>query len=324
MRKSLTKLSAALVATTLLLGLTSCTPSKTDKVDHKPATAGCLIKSDKPQAGTPEKQLAADLVEAQVVSGIKVREVVIPTSSNVMARLLTALQTGCVFMLSSEQRYLDSLVSFAKLHQKMMVMFVGGTVPASNQPANFRWLADDVVSGAKLAGYASAELGSKVYLVVQDNYFEAELISVAFKIGVREFNAVNSTNVSVEEVQVNSVNDLASKVQAIVEPSVLSMFAGKNYWSALPANTNLTIVGSDLQFGQTRAKVDSRIVASMERNTSLLVIRAVSSLLARKVNTSPPYRKPFALKSGLVEVRSSNPLSQGLIDYRQKLISENR
>lgn len=322
MRKSLTKALAVISAATLLIGLTSCTSSKTDTVDHKPATAGCLIKSDKPQAGTPEKQLAADLVEAQVVSGIKVREVVIPTSSKVMAKLLTALQTGCVFMLSSEERYLDSLVSFAKLHPKMMVMFVGGEVPASNQPANFRWLADDMVSGAKLAGYASAELGEKVYLFVADNYYQAAEIRKAFKLGVKEFNRVNSKSVGVEEIRVNSVNAFQKKLQLIVEPSVLGLFAGKNYLSGISDYTNLTVVASDIQYGQTRAKLNSKVVASVERNTSLEVIRAISSLLLRKINSDPAYRKPFALKSGLIAVKSIDPASQGLNDYRQKLISE--
>ncbi|MCX6496211.1 MAG: hypothetical protein NTW23_02640, partial [Rhodoluna sp.] len=85
-------LAVALVSS-LALGLGACSPQDIPDPDHKARTTACLIRSSAQIPGTPEKQLAADLVEAKIVYGLAVREIQIDEkSSQVSSRLLEALQ----------------------------------------------------------------------------------------------------------------------------------------------------------------------------------------------------------------------------------------
>jgi len=305
----------------LAIALSSCTTAKGPQADHKPATSACLMTTNTNVPGTPDKQLGADLVEAQVVYGIRVKEVVIPKYSDKMSRLLKSLQNGCVLMVSSDEALLNSLSSFAKLHSKMMVLFVGGTIAEVDQSANFRWIADDVSSGAKLAGYAAASLGPEVNVFIQKNYFQADAIQAGFRSGVNDFNASNSETVKLNITIVNSKEDLTQKLQVLVEPSVVALFAGKNYWTSMD-QTQHKLFGADLQFGQTRKAQNLQLVGSLERNTSTEVLRAVSSLLARKISSSPSYRKTEALKAGRILVKLNEGLAPGLADYRSALLKK--
>jgi hypothetical protein len=71
----------------------------------------------------------------------------------------------------------------------------------------------------------------------------------------------------------------------------------------------------------------SRVQVSVERNTSKYLLDAVSSLLDRKIDSDPLYRKPGALKFNTVELRItqpdslSGPLIEALNAYKQDLIS---
>lgn len=324
MRITTTKFLGLLLVCILGFSSTACSSNKTDGTNHKPATAGCLIKSTKSTPGSPERQLAADLVQAQVVFGIRVRDVEIAAGEEIMPSLLTALQSGCVFMASGDTRFLDSLASFAKLHPKMMVFFVGGTIAAVDQPSNFRWLADDMSSGAALAGFAAAESGNKVLLFIQDGYYQSSTVEAGFRKGVRDYSSISGDRVSLSVSYVSSDKALAKKLQGVVEPSVVSIFAAKSIWAGISDYSNLTVIGADLQFGNTRAKFDPALVASVERNSGTLLLRSVSGLLARKFNSSPPFRKPLALKSGLIGLVGLEPASAELENYRQSLIDSNR
>jgi hypothetical protein len=130
--------------------------------------------------------------------------------------------------------------------------------------------------------------------------------------------------VSVKVEFLNSPEQLAQKLQVMVEPSFVSLFAAKSHWNTVTDYTNLTMVGSDLQFGKTLAKIDQKVIGSVERNTSTQVLRAVASLLRREVNSSPRYRKAAALAAGFNELRVLTDSSADLANYRQQLISENR
>ncbi|NBQ92645.1 MAG: hypothetical protein EBT82_00995 [Micrococcales bacterium] len=311
----------ATVSLCLVLALTSCTVAKGPQANHKPATSACLISSQESLPGSPDRQLGVDLVEAQVVYGIRVKEVVIPKYADKMSKLLSSLQSGCVLMVSSDDSLLNSLSSFARLHSKMMVLFVGGNIAAADQPANLRWVADDVTSGAKLAGFAAASLGSEVNLLVQKNYFQSAAIQAGFRSGVDDFNSLNSESVKLNVTVLNSKKELTQKLQLLVEPSVVALFAGNSYWSSIgPVKHQL--LGADLQFGQTRKLANPQLVGSLERNTSAEVLRAVSSLLARKIASSPSYRKTECLKAGRILLRLNDGLATGLADYRSQLLNK--
>ncbi len=329
---SVKRLLAAVAFSTLLISLTGCVSSKPETPDHKAKTTACLIRSANQIPGTPEKQLAADLVEAQVVYGLAVREVEIPAGvTSISTRLLTALQSGCVLMVSADTDYLNELASFARLHSKMMVLFVGGTIASVDQPANFRWVADDAISGAKLAGFAAAgkSTDEKVRLFIQPSYFQAKEIETAFKEGVAYFNRVGNARVSLVVLKTATAKELKDILLKIDAESVIAIFAGKSVWQGLTTfdSTGPIVFASDIQFGDTQTARDSRVVASVERDTALPVLRAVSSLLDRKVSSDPKYRVSQTLKLNLILLRTldagvfDGTLTERLNSYRQTLIS---
>lgn len=329
---SVKRLLAAVAFSTLLISLTSCVSSKPETPDHKAKTTACLIRSANQVPGTPEKQLAADLVEAQVVYGLAVREVEIPVGvTSISTRLLTALQSGCVLMVSADTDYLNDLATFARLHSKMMVLFVGGTIASVDQPANFRWVADDALSGAKLAGFAAAgkSTDEKVRLFIQPSYFQANEIETAFREGVAYFNRVANARVSLVVLKTATAKELKDILVKIDAESVIAIFAGKSVWQGLTSfeSTGPIVFASDIQFGDTQTARDSRVIASVERDTALPVLRAVSSLLDRKVSSEPKYRVSQTLKLNLIVLRAldagvfDGTLTERLNSYRQTLIS---
>jgi len=330
--RAIRPLAIGLAVTSLLLALTGCVGSKPETPDHKAKTTACLIRSSVQVPGSPEKQLAADLVEAQVVYGLAVREVEIPAGvTNISSRLLTALQSGCVLMVSADTDYLNDLASFARLHSKMMVLFFGGTIASVDQPANFRWVADDALSGAKLAGFAAAgkSTDEKVRLFIQPNYFQAKEIEAAFREGVAYFNRVANTRVSLVVFKTSSAKELKDVLLKIDAESVIAIFAGKSVWQGLTSfdSTGPIVFAADIQFGDTEKVRDPRVVASLERDTTLPVLRAVNSLLDRKVTSNPKYRVSQTLKLNLIVLRTldtgvfDGPLTERLASYKQSLIA---
>jgi basic membrane lipoprotein Med (substrate-binding protein (PBP1-ABC) superfamily) len=330
--RAIRPLVVGLAITTLLISLTGCVSSKPETPDHKAKTTACLIRSATQIPGTPEKQLAADLVEAQVLYGLAVREVEIPSGvTNISTRLLTALQSGCVLMVSADTDYLNDLATFARLHSKMMVLFFGGTIASVDQPANFRWVADDALSGAKLAGFAAAgkTTDEKVRLFIQPSYFQAKEIETAFRDGVAYYNRIANARVALVVHKTATAKDLSDVVSKIDASSVIAIFAGKSVWQGLTSfeSTGPIVFASDIQFGDTQTARDSRVIASVERDTSLPVLRAVSSLLDRKVSSDPKYRVSQTLKLNLIVLRTldagvfDGALTERLASYKQALIS---
>lgn len=319
MRIRLAKLLAVLVLGSF--ALTGCVKTPSEVISHKPKTSGCLITSEAELPGTPDRQLAADLVEAQVVYGLKVREVAVPVGANLMSRLLKELQAGCVLMVASNPKYLDSMASFARLHPKMLVLFFGSNIDIADQPANLRWLADDIGSAASLAGFAAAELGKPINLYLQPKYWLIDEIESGFRAGVREYSRVTGNQVSLSVYEVSSSTALKAKLQGLVEPSVVALFASKRIWSGIEDYSNITVIGSNLQFGKTLSTIDPKVIGSVERNSRLVVLRAVSSLLSRKFTSKPPFQEAKALEKGLVQYRSTEPASGELTEYRLRLIA---
>ena len=330
--KKFRNLIAVTLLTGLVLGLGACSAQETPKPDHKAKTTACLIRSTTFIAGTPEKQLAADLVEAKIVYGLAVREIQIDEdSTDVPTRLLDALQAGCVLMVSAETKFVSDLATFAKGHPNMLVLFVGGKINSSEQPTNFRWVSDDIHGGAKLAGFFAAgkSITGKVHLFAQANYFESKSVQVAFRAGVKAFDKASGSSTQVVLVKAGTSKALNSTVLTLGPEDVVAIFGGRNIWQSLPQDQvdGPYLMGADIQLGQNNLEIDSLTQVSLERNTSKYVLNAVSSLLDRNFDSDPLYRKPGALKFNTVELRISQPdsidgaLLEALNAFEQELIS---
>lgn len=328
--KKFRNLFAVTLLNGLVLGLGACSPQEAPEPDHKAKTTACLIRSSTFIPGTPEKQLAADLVEAKIVHGLAVREVKIDEgSSAVSTRLLEALQAGCVLMVSAETKYLSTLANFAKAHPNMLVLFVGGEINRIDQPANFRWVADDIQAAARLAGYFAAlksKNNGRLYLYIQKNYFQSKSIIAAF--GQGTYDAYLDSGIAPKVFRISSTAELSDLV-SLGTNEVVVVFGGRSVWQTLPLDQaeGAFLIGSDLQLGETTMPWESRVQVSVERNTSKYVLNAVSSLLDRKFDSVPLYRKPGALKFNTVELRISQPdsidgaLLEALNAYELELIS---
>lgn len=330
--KKFRNLTAVLLLSALTVGLGSCTTEGIPQPDHKARTTACLIRSEVLVPGTPEKQLAADLVETKIVNGLAVREIMIEENSEqVPARLLQALQAGCVLMVSANTDYILPLANFAKAHSKMLVLFVGGEIKASSQPSNFRWVADDIQGGARLAGFFAAgkSESARVHLFIQDNYFRSRAIKTAFRAGVADFDKSAETITETVILKAGSPKALKATITTLDSSEVVVIFAGRNIWKLLATEQTdgPFLIGADLQLGQSAVTTDSRVKVSVERNTNTYVLNAASSLLGRKFDSEPLYRRPSALKLNTVELRVIEPdsidggLLEALSAYKSELVT---
>jgi hypothetical protein len=316
----------------LSLVLSSCSSPVIPEPDHKAKTTACLIRSNTVVPGTPENQLAADLVEAKIVYGLAAREVKIDDSSDqVPKRLLGALQAGCVLMVSANTNYLADLSQFAREHPRMIVLFVGGEISSKSQPANFRWVADDIKGIARMAGFFAAGKSTtgKVHLFVQPIYSQAKQIRRSFTLGVKDFDAIADTKTETVFVGTASSKSFASNLALLDPTDVVAVFAGKSIWQTVGSAEGKFpfIIGADLQVGDTSSPIDLQVGASAERSTARHVFRAASALLDREFASDPLYRKPGALEFNTVQLRLTDAQSAGvallesLEAYRQELIS---
>jgi hypothetical protein len=320
-------LAAALISS-IAIGISACSPKVTPEPDHKARTTACLVRSSASISGAPEKQLAVDLVEAKIVYGLAVREIQIDENSfEVSYRLLKALQAGCVLMVSANPEYILPLANFAQGHPNMLVLFVGGEINIVNQPANFRWVSDDIQGGARLAGYFAAGKSefARVHLYVQGNYFQSKSIRDSFVRGVKDADLESGSATKVFSVKTKELAELVS----LGSNEVVTIFGGRSIWQTLPLDQTggAFLIGADLQLGDTTMAFESRVQVSVERNTSKYLLNAVSSLLDREFASDPLYRKPGALKFNTVELRVTQPdsiagtLLEALAAYKQELIS---
>lgn len=319
MTNRFTRLASVLVSSALLVALTACTTNTEIKPTHKKATSICLIKSEYDVPGSPNSELAANLVEAQVVFGVRARVVEIKANEDLPLRLLRALQAGCVLMASAETKYLDALASFARGHQKMMVFFVGGQLDEIDQPANLRWFKDDLTLAARLAGFHAAELGETISLQVQPSFHRADSMAKAVAEGVREYERVTGQERTLATEQVARVADLEANLQLQPQPEVVILLAGRSFWKVVPNYPGLKVIGADLQYGQSATSSPENVLGSIERGTSIHLLRTVSALLNRDFANNPPIRSEKTLTDGLVEFRLITDASDLFTSYFQNL-----
>jgi hypothetical protein len=330
--KTLKNLFAGIVLLGIVAGVSSCAPGEAAKLDIKSKASACLIRSSTIIPGTPEKQLAVDLVEAKIVYGLDVREVkIVDDSEQVPARLLESLQDGCVLIVSANPNYISDLAQFASNHPRMIALFVGGEIIPANQPSNFRWVADDALGGARLAGFFAAgkSTSGQVHLFLQPIYSQRSLIRSSFVRGVKDYDKISGSKTQTVVVPTPTSKVLTSRLDRLDPTDVAVVYGGKSIWQSLDPEGvgGPFIIGADLQLDALELPFGSRVQVSLERNTSKFVLNAVASLLDRKFLSKPLYRKTGALKLNTIELRVSQPdaidgsLLVVLETFRQSLVS---
>jgi basic membrane lipoprotein Med (substrate-binding protein (PBP1-ABC) superfamily) len=330
--KKFRNIFATAILTGLVLGISACSSTPPPEPEHKAKTTACLIRSTVLVPGTPERQLAADLVEAKIVYGLAVREIKIDdATAQVSSRLLQALQAGCVLMVSANTNYLLPMADFSKAHPKMLALFVGGEIDIMNQPSNLRWIADDIQAAARLAGFFAAgkSESARVHLFAQGTYSQSASIQSAFVEGVKDFEESSNSAIETVLIKPGTAKSLNATLATLNSQDVVAIFGGRSIWESLPVEQTdgPYLIGADLQLGESILAFESRVQVSVERNTSKYLLDAVSSLLDRKVDSDPLYRKPGALKFNTVELRIAQPdslpgsLLGALNAYKQDLIS---
>jgi len=329
--KTLRNLFAGLVLIGIVVGVSSCAPAEVVKPEVKAKTSACLIRSSTIVPGTPEKQLAADLVEAKIFYGLGVREVkIVDDSEQVPARLLESLQDGCVLIVSANPNYIFDLAQFASNHPRMIVLFVGGEISAADQPANFRWVADDALSGARLAGFFAAgkSTSGQVHLFIQPAYAQRSPIRSSFIRGVKDYDKASGSKTQTVFISTPTSRVLTSKLDSLDPADVAVVFGAKSIWQSLDPEGvgGPFLIGADLQLDESALPFGSRVQVSLERNTSKYVLNAVAALLDRKFSSEPVYRKPAALKLNTIELKGLTDaidasLLVALETYKQSLVS---
>lgn len=303
-------------ASLLVASLTGCSSSTNETPTHKAKTSSCLVSYSSDVSGSPVKQLANDLVEAKVVYGLNVKEVEVPNNSDsaeIQSLLFASLKGGCVYYLSAEDRLNTEVSLFAAKHQYIVALTVGGYSPA-NQPANVRWVADDLKSGAALAGFASAAKATngRVLLVIQDGYFNSVELNKSFRAGVTAYNEKADATVTVTKLNVSDAEALKQRLAKVDGEVVLALFADSSIWKKLDLSSRTgAVIGSDLQLGHTLETVDKAVVASVERNYNALVLRVAKDVLDKNFALDPILMDPMALANGYIELR---PLDDTVFD----------
>lgn len=294
----------------LILGsLSACSANKSEDPTHKARASACLISAAVSVLGSPEQELAYDLVEAKVVYGLNAKEIKVSsgaTDSQIDNLLFTSLKSGCVYFLASDSQISNRLVNFAGNHKYVVALIVGGAAPI-DQRANVRWVADDLASGASLAGFAAAAKAAKVttdnvYLLVQEGYFQEANVISSFTAGVKAFNVSSSRNVDLTVSKVSSSAQARTELKALDAQVVVAVFAGKAIWKVIKQGNTQLLIGSNLQLGYS-TDVDVRVFASVERNLSSIVLNTAKDLLDKKFNLDPPLTEKDALINGLIELK---------------------
>jgi len=314
----------------VVAGLSACSSNKAEGPTHKAKTSACLVTTETSAAGSPEKQLAFDLVEAKVIYGLNAKEIRTPKNSSdyqIDSLLLTSLRDGCLYFLATDQAIGNRVVNFASNHKYVVALIVGGVAP-QNQPANVRWIADDLASGAALAGFASAAKSTtdNVRLLVQSGYFEESKVISSFSSGVKAFNVAAGKNVDLTVSKVTGPAEASIALQGVSDQAVLAVFAGKAIWEEVRKGNSKLLIGSDLQLGNT-ATVDPRVIASVERNFNALVLGTAKDLLDKNFKLDPVLAQKDALLNGVVLLRTKDEtvLDGATMDllnaYKAKLVA---
>jgi len=295
-----------LIATLVIGSLTACTANKVEGPTHKARASACLIAPAVAVPGSPEKQLGYDLVEAKVVYGLNAKEVSVPknsTDSQIDKLLFNSLKAGCVYFIATDSMISSRVTNFVGNHKFVVALIVGGDVPA-DQPASVRWIADDLASGATLAGFGAAAKAAtdNLYLLVQDSYFEHDLVISSFTAGVKAYNEATKKNVELTVLKSSNGAELENVLNSLDPQVVLAVFAGKSIWQTVKKSGREFLVGSDLQLGNAQ-EVDARVFASVERNFNLAVLNTAKDLIEKRFDLDPALSEKNALVSGFIEFR---------------------
>ena len=315
----------------VLLGLSACSSPRAEAPTHKARASACLITPENAVLGTPDKQLGFDLVESKIIYGLNAKEVSVPVGSSdsqIDALLFTNLKAGCVYFLSSDAVLNQRVSSFVGSHKYVVGLVVGGEAP-TNQPANVRYIADDLVSGAALAGFAAAAKSTtaNVYLVVQNGYFQAQEVIQAFTSGVEAFNQSANKNVDLNVVKASTGAEAQEKLAEVDDQVVRAVFAGKAIWKVIKSGTARLILAADLQLGQS-TDVDSRVFASVERNLNGVVLATAKELLDKEFNLDPMLSEKDALLGGYIQLKLKDEAAFDgatvtlITAYKEQLIAE--
>jgi len=307
-------IKVAVSAILILSSLTACSTSKSEGPTHKARASACLIAPEISVLGSAQQELAYDIVQAKVIYGLNTKEVKVSSGSTdiqIDDLLFASLKAGCVYFISADSQISNRVVKFAGNHKYVVALIVGGTVPL-NQPANVRWVADDLASGAALAGFAAAAKSTteNVELLIQNGYFQETKVINSFIAGVKAFNEAASKNVDLTVSKVSTSAQAKAVLDAHNGQVVVAVFAGKAIWKVVKESQTQVLIGSNLQLGNT-ADADSRIFASVERNFSVAVLETASDLLDKKFNLDPAFSEADALANGFIELR---PISDTTFD----------
>lgn len=291
----------------LILGsLSACSAAKSEDPAHKARASACLFTAAVAIVGSPEQQLAYDLVEAKVVYGLNVKEIEVSRGASdyqIDNLLFTSLKAGCVYFVSGDSQINNRVAKFASNHKYMVALIVGGTAPIE-QPANVRWVADDLASGAAMAGFAAAAKSTtdNVGLLVQKGYFQEVKVIRSFTAGVKAFNKAAGRNVDLTVSRVSTSAQTKAVLDASNEQVVVAVFAGKAIWEVVKQSGTQLLMGANLQL-ENSTTVDPRVFASVERNFNTVVLTTASDLLAKKFNLDPILAQGDALANELIELR---------------------
>jgi hypothetical protein len=294
-----------LVASLLVGVLSGCVANKTDSPTHKARASACLVTPAFSEIGSPQKQLAYDLVEAKVVYGLNAKEVRVPkasTDSQIDKLLFTSLKAGCVYFIATEPEISSRVSNFVGHHKYVVALLVGGSAPLT-QPTNVRWIADDLASGAALAGFGAAAKTTtdNLYLVIQDGYFEHDQIIKSFTAGVNAYNQAVEKKIDLTVLNISNASEAESEIQDINPQVVLAVFAGKSIWKVLKDADREFLIGADLQLGNS--DTPRGVFASVERNFNFTVLNTAKDMIEKRFYLDPVLADNNALADGLIELR---------------------
>ena len=306
--------SAGLAATAtlaLILGLCGCSTHAKPITASSPRAKACLIEAKDNAGNALREQIATDLVQAKVQHGIAVREIAIARSSSnqvIQARLLTALTSGCVFMVSVVPEFSAPLASFVGKHSTMAALQFGGALTQSAQPKNLRFVQDSLTDPSYLAGFVAAAESKmhKIAILTSANFSTSAEIIASFKAGVRKYSQQFG-----DEAQI-SVSPAGTDLGASI---IAATKAGADVIVPMVAARHLNVLrgveGDQIKFITVGARwltassntKDVRVIASIERNSQSTFGLSIKDFLTHTFDQPDLARNAGDLASGAVELR---------------------
>ncbi len=330
--KTLTAGSALASAMALVLALSGCSSHAKPITASSPRAKACLIEASDNSGNALREQIATDLVEAKVQHGIAAREIVIARSSSnqsVQSRLLGALTNGCVFMVSVVPEFAAPIANFVGKHSTMAAIQFGGALPASLQPTNLRFVQDSLVDPSFLAGFVAAAESKMhaVSILTSPNFSSSAEIIASLRRGAQKY--AQQFGVASKITLTPAGKDLASAIDAAAA-------AGADVIVPIVAPRHLDVLhgveGSQLKFITVGARwqtassntTDSRVIASIERNSQLTFGASIKDFLTHTFDQPAFARSSGDLASGAAELRigETPALDSETLSRLQTLIAE--